>query len=135
MHFKIQVVIEEASGEMTIEDIIHLDKRCESGSTLGLSLLESKQLLQTLQKTMVLNQAERYSASHQDCPCCHKKRTIKSYHAFQFITFLKSFPYQMCAFITVPAPTHQRNHSVCYPNGYSSIPARSYCISRRNGPH
>lgn len=86
MHFKIQVVIEEASGEMTIEDIIHLDKRCESGSTLGLSLLESKQLLQTLQKTMVLNQAERYSASHQDCPCCHKKRTIKSYHTFQFRT-------------------------------------------------
>ncbi len=64
MHFKIQVVIEEASGETTTEDIIHLDKRCESGSTLGLSLLESKQLLQTLQKTMVLNQAERYSTSH-----------------------------------------------------------------------
>lgn len=41
MHIKIQVVIEEASGETTIEDLIYIDKRCESGSTLGLSLLES----------------------------------------------------------------------------------------------
>jgi len=86
MHFKIQVVIEEESGQTTIEDIVQFEKGSEQVNSVGLSLLESKQLLQALQRTIVLHQADSYTTSHQDCPCCHKKRTIKSYHTIQFRT-------------------------------------------------
>ena len=59
MHFKIQVVIEEEFGQTTIEDIVQLKKGVDPENTVGLSLLESKQLLQALQRTIVLHQAER----------------------------------------------------------------------------
>ena len=86
MHFKLQVVIEEEFGQTTLEDIVQFEKGPEQLNSVGLSLLESKQLLQALQKTIVLHQADSYTAAHQDCPCCHNKRTIKSYHTIQFRT-------------------------------------------------
>jgi len=70
MHFKIQVVIEEESGQSTLEDVVELSKGLDHKNTVGLSLLESKQLLQSLQRTIVLHQAASYSEAHQDCPCC-----------------------------------------------------------------
>ncbi|WP_292991881.1 ISKra4 family transposase [Nitrosomonas sp.] len=84
MHFKIQVVIEEESGQSTLEDIVELNKGLDHKNTVGLSLLESKQLLQSLQRTIVLHQAASYSKAHQDCPCCQKKRKIKGHHTIQF---------------------------------------------------
>lgn len=84
MHFKIQVVIEEESGQSTLEDIVELNKGLDHKNTVGLSLLESKQLLQSLQRTIVLHQAASYSKAQQDCPCCQKKRRIKGHHTIQF---------------------------------------------------
>ncbi len=86
MQFKIQVVIEEKPGQTTIEEIIHLEKGCDPDNTVGLSLLESKQILQKLQQTIVLHQVESYTASNQACPCCKEKRKIKSYRTIQFRT-------------------------------------------------
>ena len=83
---KIQVVIEEASGQTTIEDIVQLEKGVHPENAVGLTLLESKQLLQALQRTIVLNQAANYSKAHQDCPYCRKKRRVKGYHTLQFRT-------------------------------------------------
>jgi hypothetical protein len=66
MHFKIQVVIEEEFGQTTIEDIVQFEKGHEQLNSVGLSLLESKQLLQALQRTIVLHQADSYTTAHQD---------------------------------------------------------------------
>ncbi len=84
MHFKIQVVIEEESGQSTLEDIVELSKGADNKHPVGLSLLESKQLLQSLQRTIVLHQAASYSKEHQNCPCCRKKRGVKGHHNIQF---------------------------------------------------
>ena len=84
MHFKIQVVIEEESGQTTLVDIVELNKGSSQESMVGLSLLESKQLLQSLQRTLVLHPADRNSTAHQDCPCCRKKRGVKGHHTLQF---------------------------------------------------
>ena len=84
MRYKIQVVIEEESGQSTLEDIVELNKEPGHKNAVGLSLLESKQLLHSLQRTIVLHQAVSYSKEHQDCPCCQKKRGIKGHHTIQF---------------------------------------------------
>lgn len=86
MNIRIQVVIEEEFGQTTTEDIVQFEKWSEQVNSVGLSLLESKQCLQALQKTIVLHQADSYTAAHQECPCCHNKRMIKSYHTIQFRT-------------------------------------------------
>ena len=52
MKFKIQLHIEDDQGDIKIEDVIQFDKRCDG--LIGLSLLESKELLKELQKITVL---------------------------------------------------------------------------------
>ena len=118
MQFKIQVVIEEASGQTTIEDIIHLEKGCDPDNTVGLSLLESKQILQKLQKTIVLHQAESYTASHQACPCCQQKRKIKSYRTIQFRTL----------FGIVSIPSVRLYHCLCADASLMSYDATAECL-------
>ena len=60
MHFKIQLVIDNDQGEITTEDVIHLDRQDGQGSMIGLSLIESKQLLKSLQRKIVLCQSQAY---------------------------------------------------------------------------
>lgn len=84
MHFKIQVVIEEESGQSTLEDIVELNKGLDHKNTVGLSLLESKQLLQSLQRTIVLHQAASYSKAHQDCRVARRNAESKGHHTIQF---------------------------------------------------
>jgi len=103
MHFKIQVVIEEEFGQTTIEDIVQLKKGVDPENTVGLSLLESKQLLQALQRTIVLHQVESYTRSHQACPCCRKKRGVKGYHNIQFRTL----------FGIITIPSQRLYHCAC----------------------
>lgn len=86
MKFKIQILIDDEQGPTQIEDIISLDKTNSHGYCAGLSLLESKQLLKTLQQTIVLRQAQEYTDSHRACPDCHKQRRIKGYHTIQYNT-------------------------------------------------
>ena len=86
MHFKIQLVIDNDQGEITTEDMIHLDRLDGQGSMVGLSLIESKQLLKSLQRKIVLCQSQVFSDAQKYCACCSRKRRIKSYHTIQFRT-------------------------------------------------
>ena len=84
MEFKIQLVIDDGQGEITIEDVIHLERQVSQNNNVGLSLVESKHLLKSLQQKIVLCQAQDFSNSQNKCPCCSHMRRVKSYHTTQF---------------------------------------------------
>ncbi len=80
MKIKIQLLIEDDKGQTKMEDIIQLDKREDKKYSVGLSLLESKELLKELQKKIIYHQAEDYTKYHRACPCCLRNRQSKGYH-------------------------------------------------------
>ena len=86
MKFKLQMVLDDEQGNTKIEDIIQLEKNSDKGYCAGLSLQESKQLLQRLQSVLILSQAETYTQSHRTCSDCQKQRRIKDYRHIQYKT-------------------------------------------------
>lgn len=87
MQFKIQVVVDDKHGETITQELITLDKSSEGEGLVGPSLSESKRVLKQLQKTIVGQQADRYTQVHRCCPSCHKKQRIKDSYDIQFQTF------------------------------------------------
>ncbi len=103
MKIKLQIVVDDEQGQTKIEDILQLEKNNELGYCAGLSLQESKQLLEILQQKIILEQAEHYTQSHRACPCCHKQRRIKGTHFIQYKTL----------FGTVVVPSLRLHHCKC----------------------
>lgn len=86
MRFTIQLVIEDENGPETVNEIIQLDKGFDDNSMVGISLLESKQLLKKLQTEIIFQQAKKYTKSKKYCPCCNKNQKLKGYHSIQYRT-------------------------------------------------
>jgi len=86
MKFKVQIIIDDEKTQTQVEDVIQLDKDGKNGYCSGLSLLESQEILKTLQKRLILHQAEAYMSENRNCPCCHKPRKIKGYNNIQYKT-------------------------------------------------
>ena len=99
MKFKLQMVIYDDGNKKSseVEDIIELNKKdVEVGYNAGISLQESKQILETLQQKIVLKEAQSYIDSHKKCPNCLKKLGIKGYHDIQYKTLFGT--------IVIPSP-------------------------------
>ena len=92
MQFKIQIVVDDMHGETITEDILTLDKSSDGEGIVGLSLSESKRVLKQLQKTIVGQQADRYTQAHRCCPLCHKKQRIKDSYDIQYRTLFGIIP-------------------------------------------
>jgi hypothetical protein len=86
MRFKIQVVIEDEQGITKIQEVLNLEKSNSSNDVVGLSLLESKEVLKKLQESIVLEQSESYTRQHKCCPLCAQPRTSKGYHLILYRT-------------------------------------------------
>lgn len=86
MKFTLQLVTENESGNKHTDEILKLDKTNQPSYCLGLSLLESKQLLQTLQQKILVAEVNQYLESQKSCPCCQHKRRIKGHETFQYRT-------------------------------------------------
>lgn len=86
MRFTIQLVIGDEQGLEKVEEIIQLEKDAENVCSLGISLAESKQLMNILQNKIILKQSKIYLSSHEVCQVCHRKRKIKDYHSLQYRT-------------------------------------------------
>ena len=85
MHFKIQLIVDDDQGGIKTEDVFNFERVGKQASLIGLSLMESKDLLKSLQKQIVLCQSEEFSNSHRHCSCSQKRR-IKGYTNIQFRT-------------------------------------------------
>jgi hypothetical protein len=81
MKIKIQVIIESESNEKTITDqVACLQRNDFSDETLGLTLAEAKDLLASVQETVVKKQTEEYIEQQRNCPECRKVRSQKGQH-------------------------------------------------------
>ncbi len=87
MKIRIQIVMEAANGESErIEDIAELERSSPQPETLGLTLAESKTLLQGIQQRMVSEQVTEYMAQFNTCPDCGARRTKKGQHSLVYRT-------------------------------------------------
>ncbi len=87
MKIRIQIVMEAANGESErIEDIAELERNSPQPETLGLTLAESKKLLQGIQQRMVSEQVTEYMAQFNTCPDCGARRTKKGQHTLVYRT-------------------------------------------------
>ncbi len=77
MRFRIQVVAIEDDGTEHLQEIAALTRADASMETLGLTLEESKQMLQTLQQAITERQVAAYLAKHRACPHCGTQRRLK----------------------------------------------------------
>lgn len=81
MNIKIKLVIESAEGTIESElDVAQLQRSGLSAATLGLTLAESKQILQVIQQEMVNAQVANYMEQQTCCPDCGQPRQQKGRH-------------------------------------------------------
>lgn len=62
MKFTISLTVETSGESLQTESILTLDKECLNVANIGLSLPESKQLLEALQAQIVQQQADYFLA-------------------------------------------------------------------------
>lgn len=74
MKIKIQVVVELDNGEtQIIQEVSKIERSALQPENLGLSIAESKTLLQNIQSTLVERQVAEYLAQNSSCLHCEKK--------------------------------------------------------------
>jgi hypothetical protein len=86
MHLHVQVVAIADDGteyRQSVAEIIRTETTLE---TLGLSLAESKQLLQALQGVLIDQQVSTYLAQQRPCPTCGTPRRLKEQTTAPFHT-------------------------------------------------
>nr|ADH29553.1 hypothetical protein [Klebsiella oxytoca KOX105] len=73
MQLTLQIVITDESGSSRTEELMTIQKSGETRNDIGLSVSESKLLLNTVQQSVVQLQADEYTQHHIRCPslpCC-----------------------------------------------------------------
>jgi hypothetical protein len=81
MKIKVRVVIESDRGNtQLIENIAYLERGALRPEELGLSLAETRDLLESAQRTIAEQQVAEYMEQQTHCPCCGKKRLRKGDH-------------------------------------------------------
>ncbi len=77
MQLTLQIVITDESGSSRTEELMTIQKSGETRNDIGLSVSESKLLLNTVQQSVVQLQADEYTQHHIRCPHCLAARRIK----------------------------------------------------------
>ncbi len=124
MRFKIQVVIENEQGITKIQELLNLEKSHYSNDVIGLSLMESKDVLKKLQESIVLEQSESYTRQHKCCPLCAKSRTVKGYHFIQYRTL----------FGVVSIPNLRLNQCSCHESPTATVSALNDWLPEHTSP-
>lgn len=76
MQLTFKIVITDESGSSRTEELMTLQKSGEARNDIGLSVSESKRLLNTVQQSVVQLQADEYTQHHIRCPHCLAARRI-----------------------------------------------------------
>src|SRR5579872_6032324 len=82
---KVQVVIESENGDLEmVEDVAVLERGALRAAEIGLTLAEAKDLLRSVQQTMVTRQVNEHLAEHSHCSACGKPLGRKGKHTIPF---------------------------------------------------
>jgi hypothetical protein len=86
MHFRIEVIAVAEDGTECRQEVGTLTRTEAKLETLGLTLAESKQVLQQLQQVVIERQVGTYLDQQRACPTCGKKRPLKESDTAPFRT-------------------------------------------------
>lgn len=92
MQLTFKIVITDESGSSRTEELMTLQKSGEARNDIGLSVSESKRLLNTVQQSVVQLQADEYTQHHIRCPHCLAARRIKGKQNIQYRTLFGVIP-------------------------------------------
>ncbi|CAM3326640.1 hypothetical protein XNC1_p0146 (plasmid) [Xenorhabdus nematophila ATCC 19061] len=92
MQLTIQIATVDKSGHRHTEKLLAIEKQTDSPNDIGLSLSESKQLLNTVQQSVIQKQAAEFLDEHRPCPCCQRNRRIKGRQKIQYRTLFGIIP-------------------------------------------
>ena len=94
MRVKLQLVMCNDQGdEETVTDVITLNKHHQHIEHLGLTLAESKQLLNTLQRHLLRQQVHTFLDTCSDCPDCGTPLHLKARSRRSFRTLFGTFQF------------------------------------------
>lgn len=92
MQLTLQIVITDESGVSRTEELMTLQRSGDALNDIGLSVSESKRLLNTVQQSVVQQQADEYTRQHIQCPHCLAARRIKGQQKIQYRTLFGVIP-------------------------------------------
>ncbi len=92
MQLTIQIATVDKSGHRHTEKLLTIEKQTDSPNDIGLSLSESKLLLNTVQQSVIQEQAAEFLDEHRVCPCCQRNRRIKGKQKIQYRTLFGIIP-------------------------------------------
>ncbi|CDH22101.1 hypothetical protein XBKQ1_960003 [Xenorhabdus bovienii str. kraussei Quebec] len=84
MQFTIQITVNDKSGHRHTEKLLTIEKQADIPNDIGLSLSESKLLLNVIQQSVIQKQAAEYLDEHRACPCCQRNRRVKNKQTIQY---------------------------------------------------
>ncbi len=87
MKFKVRVLVENDEGDkVLLTENIEFNRESSSLENLGLSLAESKELLQKTQRVVIEEQVREFIKQSENCPHCRRKRLSKGTHRLVYRT-------------------------------------------------
>ena len=125
MQMKVQLVFEnEAGGPPVVQEIAQLQRDELSPANLGLTLAESKALLQNLQSSMVQQQVAVYQQQQIQCPHCQQLRHAKDHRSIVYKTLFGKLNLQSTRLF----------HCDCQPHDAKSFSPLSDLLPERTAP-
>ena len=124
MHFRIQIVAVSDDGTERLHEIADVSRSEPTLETIGLTLEESKQLLQHLQRIIVDHQIAAYLDQQRACPDCGKHRHLKQSDTAPFRTLF--------GLVSVPNPRWEQCD--CQPHTAKTVRPLTMLLSDRTSP-
>jgi hypothetical protein len=124
MNFRIQVVIIADDSTEQVQVIADIPRGVATLDTLGLTLAESKHILQQLQRTMIDAQVAMHLDAQRACPACGKKRPLKQGDTAPFRSLF--------GLIRVPNP--RWHHCDCQPHAAKTLRPLATLLPERISP-
>jgi hypothetical protein len=107
MKFTVQVVTLTDDGEESLRDVACVDRDDLTAASLGVSIAESKTILQGIQEVVVEWQMNAYLGSQRYCPDCGKLRHRKGSHHTVFRTVFGDLPVESPRCTHCPCQAHE----------------------------
>lgn len=124
MHFRIQLIAVSDDGTERLHEIADVSRSEPTLETIGLTLDESKQILQCLQRTIIEHQVGIYLDQRRPCPDCGKHRQLKQSDAAPFRTLF--------GLVSVPNPRWEQ--CTCQPHLAKTVRPLTALLSDRTSP-
>ena len=106
MQVKVQVVTLRDDGEESLHEVACVEREELTPASLGLSIADSKAILQGIQEVVVEWQMRAHLDSQRHCPQCGKLRHSKGVHHTVFRTVFGDLPVDSPRFTHCPCQAH-----------------------------